>query len=446
MSRSAAGVVVKFLSFANPQPSLHALQHASKRHWNAIIQWMNDSGLAFYFLQKLKSAHATGSVPSFVLSRLESSFAANRRRTGYLSERLQFINSRFAEAGVRFAVLKGFSLVPNFCSDASLRHHGDLDYLVADESLEPACRILIQAGYLSKPCRSSQELAFYRPGRILPSRGDEQYSLDVPESVELHRDIWDGDLLRIPSLTGFVSAERAIIHESDGLAFPALDGPDAFLLQVLHAMVHIFTKWIKVASLFEIAHFLNHRAGDTEFWNAVEQRVGENSTLRELVVIVAELSAKLFAPALPDLIHIWAEQVRPAARTWVDQYAVPWALGEIPVHELRLFPTSKLSVLLHQQYRTALQKSTDGKPAPSAWRFSWIAFDLKTNPSLLLDRAWWRKQRLPRRCTYHALAYLRYLCALPRWLWLTRARSRPSPSHAASGAQNAYNASASQQP
>jgi hypothetical protein len=425
MSRSGAGKIVHFLRFSNS--SIDALKFIRERQWHRTLQWLNDSGLAFYFLQKLRVSNATGVLPEWVLSRLETDFAANQRRMSDLSKQMGRLNYQFQNAGVTFAVLKGFSLVPEYCADAALRSQGDLDYLIDEPSVKPARQVLLSNEYICKQSRSSKEFLFYMPGTIPRSRGSEQYSGDGPHSVELHLDIWDGDLLRLPSLAQLFSVERAIVREINGISFPGLDDADAFLIQVLHAMSHVFSHWIKVASLFEIAHFLHQRAEDHKLWNEVEQRVGDNVVLRELVVLVAELAARLFAAPVPHLIRGWAAQLRPGARVWSDRYSSQWALGELPVHEIRLLATSKFSVFLHQQYRCEPVKPADGSPPPSAWRVSWIAFALRKNPALILNREWWMRHKLPRRCIYYGLAWLRYVCELPRWLWLNGMTLRPEP-------------------
>jgi hypothetical protein len=431
MSRSDAEKIVPFLRLSNV--SIDALKFIPERQWHRTLQWLNDSGLAFYFLQKLRTLKASGAVPECVLSLLEADFAANQRRMADLSERMGRLNSHFQNGDVKFAVLKGFSLVPNYCPDAALRSQGDIDYLIDEPSVEPARQVLVSSGYTCKQTRSSQEVLFYMPGKTPRSRGSEQYSSDGPHSVELHLDIWDGDVLRLPSLAHLFSVERAVVREINGVSFPALDDADAFLIQVLHAMSHVFTQWIKVASLFEIAYFLHQRAEDHKLWNEVEQRAGDNVVLRELVVLVAELAARLFAAPLPYLVRGWASKLRPGARVWSDRYSSRWALGELPVHDIRLFATSKLSVFLHQQYRCEPVKPADGSPAPSAWRVSWIAFALRKNPSLVLNREWWRRHKLPRRCVYYGLAWLRYICEMPRWLWLNGMTVQPERHSDSSG-------------
>jgi len=367
-----------------------------------------------------------------VISHLEWNLASNRGRVDYMSHQFAFLNQKFNDAGVRYTVVKGISLVPQFCPEASLRHQSDFDYLVDDRSLLPAQRILAESGYRAQRSRSSQEFKFVTPDRGEPSRSAEQYQARAPHAVELHLDIWDSDLHGMPLMQRLFSVEQAETHQWRGLAFPALADEDAFLLQVLHACKHLFTYWIRMSSLFEIGYFLNRRAADTSLWNRIEQRVGDDLVLKELVVVVTELVAKLFAPPLPKLVRTWGPKIRPAARVWVERYARPWAFCELGLYEFRLFPRAKLVLFLHQQYMDArAQRRLVRNRILMFSRLSSIASSVRDQPSRVLD-ARWRKRRLIRRTLFHTLSGLRYVCEIPRWLWLNRASMRPaSPDNSA---------------
>jgi Uncharacterised nucleotidyltransferase len=426
MSHAPTEDIVEFLSFSvDAQSHASQFQKFSQRQWRRVLQWLDDAGLAFYFLRKLKYANANGAVPAWVMSRLEVNFLANRERVTEMSCRFNLLNRKFQDAGVRYAVLKGFSLVPEFCPDPHLRYQGDFDYLVNNQSLPLAQKLLLDAGYRAQPSPSSREFIFVMSGTVERSRGAAQYSAQSPHAVELHLDIWDNGHDRVRMNSSLFSTERVRIQQWNGLQFPALTDEDAFLLQVLHACHHLFTDWIRMSCLFEIGYFLNRRSSDASLWNRVEQRVGNNSRLREFVVVISEAAAKLFAAPLPPLVHDWGSEIRSGVRIWIDSYSRQWALCELPIYQFSLFPTAKLARFLRQQYRDADPTKPpvrDGVRARS--RLSRIASSLKSDPALLLNADWWRRQFLLRRSLFHALAELRYLCEIPRWRWLNRARMR----------------------
>jgi hypothetical protein len=421
MKRSSAEDIVEFLSFSSdPCDCLDKLKALRMRQWQKVFRWLDDSGLPFYFLQKLKETNATEALPASVISQLERNLAANRQRVNDMSRRFGLLNQKFNEAGIRYAVLKGVSLVPQFCPDAHLRHQGDFDYLIDERSLAAAKRVLAEAGYIPKWQPSNQEYIFAMPRAAKPSRGTAQYSAQAPHTVELHLDIWDSDQHNLPAMQRMFSVERATTHNWNGLAFPALADDDAFLLQVLHACQHLFTYWIRASCLFEISYFLNRRASDAPLWDRIEQRVGDNFMLREFVVVITELAAKLFAAPIPPIVRVWGEDIRPAPRVWIESYARRWAFAELPIHDLRLFPRSKLALFLHQQYQDACahQSLLRNRILP----VSRVSSSLRDKPSLVLHIGWW--QRYLRRALYHSLAGLRYVCEIPRWKWLNRERMR----------------------
>jgi len=426
VKRRSAEQIVEFLSFSSDaESSADHFQEFSGREWERVLQWLDDSGLAFYFLKKLKSTHANAKVPAWVISRLERNFEANQLRANDMSQRFAAINAKLNDARVRYAVVKGFSLVSEFCPDASLRYQGDFDYLVDEPSLPAAQRTMLEAGYSPKPQLTRHEFTFAPPQMAKPTRSAEQYQARAPHVVELHLDLWDSDLNRLPLMQGLLSAERARNHCWNGLSFPALPDEDAFLVQVLHTCRHLFTYWIRMSSLFEIGYFLTRRASDTALWSRVEQRVGGNLTLRELAVVTTELVARVFAAPVPPLIRLWGQEIRPATRVWIENYARACAICELPVYQFSLFPKSKLVLFLHQQYENeSAEKHIVRSQLVGASRLSRIASSLSKKPSLMLNFSWWKRQLLVRRSVFHALAGLRYLCEIPRWRWLNRAQAR----------------------
>lgn len=426
MTRAPAEEIVEFLRFSNDSGDrVTALNKLTARNWKQSIPWLDDSGLAFYFLQKLKVNKSSDAVPAWAVEKLENNFAHNQARVAHMARQFAILNDKFTNAGVRFAVLKGVSLVPQFCPDATLRHQGDFDYLIDEHGLPAARQVLVDAGYIAKSPSSRQEFIFVTPGKSAPSRSGEQYQAHSPHAVELHLDIWDSEAVELPALPQLFSVERTCVHQWNGLSFPALTGEDAFLLQVLHACGHLFTCWIRTSNLFEIAYFLDRQASDESFWNQIDRRVGNNLLLREFVVLTTELAAGLFGAPAPPLVRSWSGALRPGARVWIEHYAQSWALCELPVHDLLLFPKAKLALFLHQQYSgTASQVGVTRKRLLPVSRLSQISRTLKIKPSLLLDANWRKRQRLIRKTVYHTLAGFRYLCEIPRWLWLNRAARR----------------------
>ncbi len=423
MKQRLAESIVDFLSFSDSGlDRISALSDLSSRQWDQLLLWLDDTGLSFYFLQRLKERRALAIVPTEAVSRLERNFAANQDRADHMWNRFDFLNREFAAAGVRHVALKGLTLVPEFCSDASLRHQGDFDYLVDEQSLSAAKRVLLDAGYRPKEAQGNLETIFVTPRAPEPSRTGEQYSAQAAHAIELHLDIWHTDVHRLPSIPNLFSVDRAETHQRNTFSFVALAAEDAFLLQIVHACSHLFTHWIRMSSLYEIGYFLCRRASDDELWTRIAERVGHSSVLKELVVVVTELVEKIFEPPIPTIMREWRAQIRPATRVWIEHYARNWAFCDLPVYQFNFLPRTKFALFLLQQYRAEArnQPSLLSVQPLAQSRLSRIARSLKEKPSRTFDLHWWRRQLLLRRVIFHALADLRYLLEIPRWLWLTR--------------------------
>jgi hypothetical protein len=430
VKRTVAEAVVNFLSFSG-KTSAHVGELAGfrDREWKQGVSWLHDAGLALYLLQKLKQANVTDIVPKATLSRLEENLAANRRRVIYMASQFEFLNQKLSAAGVRYAAVKGFSLVPQFCPDASLRHQSDFDYLIDHQSLPLAQTVLEEAGYfLSK--HKANEFIFLMPSRAIPPPDDEQYEAHAPHAVELRVAFWDSDVHGV-CLTGpRFSVDNTKTQRWQGSVFPALPEEDAFLLQVIHAFNHVLTGGVRMAWLYEIGYFLSQRSTDELLWQRVERRIGEDALLREIVVVVTELSAHFFKAPLPTTSIIWAQKVDPAVRIWINNYARTWVFAKNRVDQLGLFSAAKVVLFLHQQYLPdagARRHLTRIRLLP--WQQLFQRAGSITGKSSASDGG--RRRQLKHaviRFLFHVTAGLRYLWEIPRWRRLNKASARRSSS------------------
>ena len=147
MNRELAKGVVDCLRLTGDTPEVDRLRKCSEGDWRPTLLWLDHAGLALYLLRRLQSLKATDILPPSILRRFEDNRAQNRRRLDDMVDQFATINKGFYRAGVNLAVIKGFSLTPEFCPDASLRTPSDLDYLIDKQSLPLARRVLEEAGY-----------------------------------------------------------------------------------------------------------------------------------------------------------------------------------------------------------------------------------------------------------------------------------------------------------
>lgn len=387
-----------------------------------MLIWLHEAGLALYFLQTLKDSRATHVLPDLILSRLEDNLAANRRRVASMARQFDCLNQKLDGANVRYVAVKGLSLVPQFCRDASLRHQSDFDYMVDRQSLPLAQRVLEEAGYSLRK-HSANEFVYMTPSAGLPPRDDEQYGAQAPHAVELRLAFWDYDMHDVSVREPEFSLDNVRTHRWQGLVFRALPEEYVFLLQVLHAFNHILTGWVRMSWLYEIGYFLSQRSTDTLLWERIEQRIGSDPLLREIVVVVAELSARVFRAPVPSTFTLWAEELRPAVRIWIHNYARSWVFAKNQADRFSLFSIAKLILFLHQQYlpdARARRHLTRVRLLP--WKqFSRRVGSITTKSSTNAGGRGRQTKRVLIRLIFHGTSGLRYLWEIPRWRRLIKA-------------------------
>jgi hypothetical protein len=355
------------------------------------------------------------------LARFEQNLADNKRRVDGLVSETGRINEKLNQAGIRYVVIKGLSQWPAFCSNPYWRVQCDLDYLVGSQSLHAAQCALEECGYKVKHF-SEVQAQFEQPRQRVPSRFDNQYKLQTIPMVEVHVGIWDASIHHIPLEVPGFALDPTRVQEWGGLRFPVLSDEDAFLLQALHVFQHMLSYWVKLSWLLEIGHFLERRWQDSTFWEKLDQRFESRPRLTEFVAIVLELAAKMFSAPRPEVAERWGHVLRPSARLWLDHYAWNWAFGDIPLHESRVFPGSKLSLLLHREYISdsrAKRDLTHRQLIP--WKkVAAMVAPGRNRPSTQVQAYWLQSVHALR---FHAGAGLRYLWELPRWRELRKSCS-----------------------
>jgi putative nucleotidyltransferase-like protein len=408
--------VVDFLSFSEEVSDRACFRQYSDRDWQRTLPWVHETGLALYFLQKLKDTNTIATLPSQTLFHLEKSFQANLRRLFRLLSQFDLLNRKFEAAGIVYAAVKGFSLIPEFCPNPHLRQQSDFDYVITDESLPGARRVLEHAGYAIRTHSSNDYLFCLPTARFLPMVHN-QYSADAPCPVELHLSLWDSNARDICLAEPTFNANHTVHRQYRELTFRGLADEIQFLFQVTHLFYHISNYWVRLSWLFEIAYFLKQRAADAPFWIRIEQHIGDDPVLQEIVALIAILAQQFFAGPLPLSLESWT--VRPAVRIWVQRYACAWAFGNNQVHNLSFFPTAKLTLFLLQHYVPDQRHFIWSRMFPSQ-RLTQVARSLKANPSRILDEQFRGRERLVRRILFHLAANLRYVCEQPRWRYLNK--------------------------
>jgi hypothetical protein len=218
------------------------------------------------------------------------------------------------------------------------------------------------------------------------------------------------------------SVDNVSTHRWQELVFPTLPIEDAFLLQVIHAFNHILTGWVRMSWLYEIEYFLNQRSTDRSLWESVERRIGDDPLLREMLVVVTGLSARLFRAPLPATSRVWAEDLRPPVRIWLDNYARTWVFGKNRADQFSLFSVAKLVLFLHQQYLSdtfSRRHLLRTRLLPWEQLFRRVRSISSNSSANSRGRGRQLKRELIR-LIFHVTGGLRYLWEIPRWRRLNR--------------------------
>lgn len=417
MSKLKVQSVIRFMSLPAERCLPASFVRGSQREWQGVLDWLDSSGLALYFLRKLQSEGLTNAVPLHFLSQLERRQEANIQRISRMRCTFELLNRLFAGAGVQYAVLKGFSLVPEYCPDASLRAQSDLDYLIAPSSLDRARQIVLEQGYVLKK-QTGQEFAFWIPSSD-PCNFRAQYDPQAPYLIELHCAAQDE--LRPESICSrTVSLSRLETRVANGATFFVLPEEEVFLAQILHAFQHLMIAELRPSWLLEVGHFIESHREDPLIWDRLLRLIHSDEGTAQIAGVVIYLVSELFglrgSPASP-----WMDRVNPLTRGWIDLYGRSMVLEGCPGPRTNLFPNGKLILFL----RDALGR--DGQSLRKLWwrslvpaRVRSVANSNKAKPALTTESCnkgrWW----LVSRFLYHVGSNLRYLWELPRWMRIKR--------------------------
>jgi hypothetical protein len=426
MNRAIATEIVRCLRVSGSPDADFSQLPVSRHQWERTLEWLDHSGIALLFWQRLKERGYATAIPSAVGERLERNLADHRDRVVEMVAEFASINRCFEGACLRYAAMKGLALSADYCPDIGLRTTYDYDYLLPRDSMEAAERALRAAGYIRKEDPEEHPVVYFhaaRPPRTPLSR-DDLYSKTFPRTVELHYLLWDADQVKIPlNLPSDPLAERKLRYLSisgnhqctSGSARPVhfyeLSEHDELIFQVLHAFRHILHDWCRLYSLLDIACFLDHRASDTAFWDQFLDRLGSCRPLSEIVGVVFMLASEVFGAPIPEPVSIRTVQsLRRPLVLWVERYGQESALSN--------FSDNKFSLFLHREFihdEAAWRDIRRSRLFPIQRPNQGVHAADSSSQRARLSGAWKQGLYVSKRVRHHLLGTLRYGLEAPRW-------------------------------
>lgn len=398
------------LSFCDPlPPQCSRLQDLSKAEWSRLLHWMDISGLALYFLDRVTRAEkGEWMIPAPVLVRLQQNLADNTERTYAMIAESVAIQNDFQDAHLLYANLKGLSLWPSSVPRPELRSQFDLDFLVAEGSAAKAREILERMGYrlYLESGRSWEFKRNEKPGLSVK----DLYKAQPSHAVELHIEP-DG-----PGRTSML--ERIETRELYGCKMPVLSAVDLFLGQGLHVYKHVCSEFSRAAHLLEFRRHVLARRNDQAFWEELHATAAGNPRASLGLGVVTLLIANAMGEFAPEALTDWTVRELPqSACLWVEMYGARAVFGS--------FPGSKLYLLLQRELEAAgvpAKRSLQQTLLPSRLPPPIIRAFPNDSRKVRLGRYRMQVGFIVRRSRFHLVEGLRFLWESRRW----RNRMRPA--------------------
>ena len=304
--------------------------------WKELLHWLDTSGLALYFFDRLEELNLVEILPPHILARLEQSLEQNSERIEAMIVESSSIQLRLQSLGVTYAVLKGFSLWPASFPRLELRSQLDLDFLVAEEYAALARKVLEEYGYELK-AMSGRSWEFKANAGCTSSLRD-LYKTGKTRSAELHLEV-------------LASRETSLLSRLEWVSFRAISMPvlspvDLFLGQALHLYKHLLSELSRTAHLIEFRRHVIARYDDAFFWRQLRNQAEDKTVVCMQLGIVLHLTSLIMGTFAPEALTLWTSDRLPAGvRLWLDRYGHRIVLAA--------FPGSKLYLLLQKELEAA---------------------------------------------------------------------------------------------
>ena len=428
MNRALGHAVANCLRFdSSAEPALSRLPAFDEREWKETYEWLDNSGLVLYFLQRLKELEAENILPPGVRARFQDNQEKNRLRVAAMAKEFGAITRGLEEAGAQYVAEKGFALIPEYCPDAGLRLQLDFDFLLKRASMEQAQAVLRFTGYFQTeatgPPGRPWELVFRTQQLRWPSPGDDYYSPSDQPRLELHFDLWESEREGYDVDVCDDFHDRSVFRDWNGIHFRALCDEDALILQALHAFKHATGYWCRPSFFLEIAHFVRKRLADKPFWARFRERIGDRTRLADLVNFTFSMGLHLFGGEVPA--GGWTNRPpNPAFSLWVRQFGLNWALESFPGNKLPLFFFPQLMGDRHLSRRLLLVRLFPTQPP------ALLAAAEAAQPWSGGEARWRMWGILLRRAKFHGVELLRLGWHYPHWRRALSRSSSPSQARA----------------
>ena len=310
------------------------------KEWSKLLHWLDVSGLALCFLDRMTEVGRRSLLPATIVNRLECNLNENRQRTlGLIGESVK-LQRDFQSADLRYAVMKGVSLFPVSVPRLELRHQFDLDFLIAESDAPVARKILERHGYT--PFAIAGKCWEFKKGQTTRVTAKDLYR-DLPyRGVELHL---EGNAAAMST-----RLDRRVSREIHGETMPVLSPIDLFLGQAMHVSKDIASPFLRASHLLEFYRHVLARREDICFWEELRAQVSEDRRESLAIGMAAYLAMSIWGDFVPRSLSSWTvDKLPPPIRLWLDLYGRS-TLFQVP-------PGNKRYLWLRQEVDLAVEIS-----------------------------------------------------------------------------------------
>jgi hypothetical protein len=399
MNRRFAETVIATFRQADTDTHVRELARLDVRDWRRGWHWLDASGLALYFRQRIAASRLEEYVPAEILNALDQRLEDNKQRTLQLFKEFEAINSAFQKRGLLYVNLKGFTLIPDYCSDPSLRCQFDLDFMISQSELG-LCQATLESFGYAVTGKHGNVVEFKAGSEQIPSIRD-LYKCRSQRSVEVHF---------VPlSQATLTTHEGVLLRQQNrvwnGVTFPTLSDVDMFLAQANHLFRHLRSEWTRISWLLEFRTFVNARTGATKFWQDVRQAAtnADGALAVGVAVLLATEVLGDFGPA--EWLEWSIEGVPRSMRLWLDRYGKTVLWSD--------FPGTKLYLLLDGELSNGgnVRKTGSGKLFPLHCPPRITYPEGRRSVQAWLSQIWFALFRL----RFHVVEGSRYVIAAQQW-------------------------------
>jgi Uncharacterised nucleotidyltransferase len=378
--------------------------------WTGTYRWLDASGLALYFLDRVKTLGLETSLPATVLQRLERNLSDNRERTEDNFAEFVRINQALTTAGITFVNLKGFSLVPHACADPALRLQLDLDLLIEMRQIQ-SCAVTLAALNYVLTAVSASVWEFKAGASTMPSVGD-LYRPKPQRSVEIHF---------AASQSAQDLAARQEWSTWQEFSFPVLGRAERFIAQAVHVLKHLRGEWMRPSWLLEFRHSVLHWKNDRSFWQQVREQAAADRELQTAIGAAIALTTIAFGTFAPEELTAWAvDALDPRLQLWLDRYGRKVIMAGYPGTKLYLLQPDASPANNFAQHRTKRHRLLPLHNAPR------VVYGTAEQGIKARLHGWSAQMEFFRfRLWFHFVEGLRYLLEAPRWKKIVATAQQP---------------------